>query len=273
MTKINTTGGVVDFASMPNMPATDKQRTYIATLMDKLGWHSGQIAAYATEQRCDLVRMTVPEASAFIEGLKCLAEECGPGSIGMQASATAVMDIPRLGGALASEAYPSLFDEPMPVRPIRLVRVVCAVCAAETNISFLADGKLCDPCRMDLPLAAANIAADLGKAEQACAVANEAWLAAHVAATPVNQDRYASAVEFRRSLHLNGKLYTEAQADAALQKAIATGDGLSRLLQADAHRRAMDYNLNKVRTWAAFAEEELRAAGWTATRAMLGKTE
>lgn len=268
MTKISTTGSGLDFATLPNMPATDKQRTYVATLMDKLGWHSEQVAAYATEQGCDLVRMTVPEASAFIEGLKRLAEERGPGS-----QASAVIDLPRLGGALASEAYPSLFDEAPPVRPIRLVRVVCAVCGMETNISFLADGKLCDFCRMDLPLAAANIVADLTKAEQACAVANEAWLAVHVAATPADQDRYASAAEFRRSLHLNGKLYTEAQADTALQKAIATGDGLSRLLQADAHRRAADYNLNSVRIWAAFAEEELRAAGWITTQAPKGATE
>lgn len=53
-------------------PATDKQRNYIARLVDDLGWTSEQIAVYAAEQQIDLVSMTRVQASAFIDGLKKL---------------------------------------------------------------------------------------------------------------------------------------------------------------------------------------------------------
>lgn len=54
-------------------PATEKQRNYIARLMDDLGWTSEQIAVYAAEQQVDLVAMTRSQASTFIDGLKKLA--------------------------------------------------------------------------------------------------------------------------------------------------------------------------------------------------------
>src|SRR5262252_340200 len=55
-------------------PASDKQRNYIATLCDELGWTSEQIAVYAKEQNVDLVAMTVPEASKMIDGLRKLID-------------------------------------------------------------------------------------------------------------------------------------------------------------------------------------------------------
>lgn len=54
-------------------PATEKQRAYIARLMDDLGWTSEQLAVYAAEQQVDLVAMTRAQASTFIDGLKKLA--------------------------------------------------------------------------------------------------------------------------------------------------------------------------------------------------------
>jgi hypothetical protein len=56
----------------PDAPASDKQRNYIATLQEQLGWSSEQLAAYAQEQEIDLVSMTKGQASAFIDGLKAL---------------------------------------------------------------------------------------------------------------------------------------------------------------------------------------------------------
>lgn len=56
-------------------PATDKQRNYMARLMDDLGWTSEQIAVYAQEQGVDLVSMTRGQASTFIDGLKKLFEQ------------------------------------------------------------------------------------------------------------------------------------------------------------------------------------------------------
>lgn len=56
-------------------PATPKQRSYIATLQSDIGWHSEQLAAYAQEQRVDLVAMTVDQASRLINGMKRLATE------------------------------------------------------------------------------------------------------------------------------------------------------------------------------------------------------
>lgn len=56
-------------------PATPKQRNYIATLQDQLGWHSEQLAAYASQQGVDLVAMSMRQASTFIDGMKRLATE------------------------------------------------------------------------------------------------------------------------------------------------------------------------------------------------------
>ncbi len=174
----------------------------------------------------------------------------------------ALEELPRLGGALAEDAPPSLFDEVAPRRPIRLVAVVCAICREEVQISFLADGKLCDLCRMDLPMAASNIAADVDAAERSCSLVNEAWLMAHEDATPKDQDRYAITAEFRRTLWLNGQAYSEAQMSAALKRAVQANDGLSVLIQADQARRDADKALYEVRAQAEIARAELHAAGW-----------
>lgn len=65
----------LDFSKTPPVPATPKQRNYIATLQDQLGWHSEQLAAYASQQSVDLVAMSMRQASTFIDGMKRLATE------------------------------------------------------------------------------------------------------------------------------------------------------------------------------------------------------
>lgn len=59
----------------PDAPASDKQRNYIAALQDDLTWTSEQLTTYAGDHGVDLVTMTKGQASAFIDGLKKLAEE------------------------------------------------------------------------------------------------------------------------------------------------------------------------------------------------------
>lgn len=63
----------ITFDQLPTVPATAKQRNYIAALMDDMGWHSEQMAVYAGEQGIDLVSMSMAQASGFIDGLKRLA--------------------------------------------------------------------------------------------------------------------------------------------------------------------------------------------------------
>jgi hypothetical protein len=58
----------------PDVPASDKQRNFIATLRDQLGWTSEQLAAYAEDQNVDLATLTKGQASAFIDGLKRLRD-------------------------------------------------------------------------------------------------------------------------------------------------------------------------------------------------------
>ncbi|HEU4322460.1 MAG TPA: hypothetical protein VFS21_04850 [Roseiflexaceae bacterium] len=59
----------------PDAPASDKQRNFIATLQDSLGWSSEQLAAYAQDQGLDLVTLNKGQASIFIDGLKKLSDE------------------------------------------------------------------------------------------------------------------------------------------------------------------------------------------------------
>jgi len=56
-------------------PASDKQRNYITTLQDKLGWQSEQMAAYAQEQGYDLADLNRSEASGLIDGLVQLTKQ------------------------------------------------------------------------------------------------------------------------------------------------------------------------------------------------------
>lgn len=65
-------------ATYAEPPASDKQRAYIAALQDKIGWHSEQLATYASDQQIDLAAMTRSQASTFIDGLKALAEQRRP---------------------------------------------------------------------------------------------------------------------------------------------------------------------------------------------------
>jgi hypothetical protein len=73
----------------PDSPASDKQRNYIATLQDQIGWTSEQLASYAEEQSVDLVTMTKGQASVFIDGLKKLSEERGSYGDGARTKAPA----------------------------------------------------------------------------------------------------------------------------------------------------------------------------------------
>jgi hypothetical protein len=70
------TGGAFDAVS--DMPATMKQRNYIATLQDKLGWSNEQLAVFARERGVDLVDMTKPQVSTMIEEMKRLADSPRP---------------------------------------------------------------------------------------------------------------------------------------------------------------------------------------------------
>lgn len=62
-------------ASYAEAPASDKQRNFVATLQDKLGWNSEQLLVYASAQDIDLARMTKSQASTFIDGLKRIADK------------------------------------------------------------------------------------------------------------------------------------------------------------------------------------------------------
>lgn len=63
--------------------AGEKQRNYIVGLQDKLSWSSERLIVYAREQGIDdkgigdLSDMTVPQASALIEGMKALVDAQG----------------------------------------------------------------------------------------------------------------------------------------------------------------------------------------------------
>lgn len=59
----------------PDAPASDKQRNYIATLQEQLGWSNEQLSTYANDHDLDLVTLSKGEASTFIDGLKRLYEE------------------------------------------------------------------------------------------------------------------------------------------------------------------------------------------------------
>lgn len=60
----------MDFSQIPDMPASDKQRQYIARLIDDLGWHSEQLAEYAHLTDIDLAALTKSQASQLIDRLK-----------------------------------------------------------------------------------------------------------------------------------------------------------------------------------------------------------
>lgn len=84
------------FSSLPDMPATMKQRNYIAMLQDKLDWSNEQLAAFAQERSVDLVDMTKPQASAMIEEMKRLA------------------DTPRAPRPVEQPAVPMFSDDDLP---------------------------------------------------------------------------------------------------------------------------------------------------------------
>jgi hypothetical protein len=145
-------------------------------------------------------------------------------------------------------------------RPVRLALITCAVCGAAARIPFLADGKLCDLCRMDLALAEANVRYALGKAEEKRAQTWENWTATHEAATPADQDRYSAAREARRTGMVKGKPVAPAAIDRMWTEARAKGDGLSVLIEAHDACVAADLVLNRARYQAGVALAEIEAA-------------
>lgn len=87
----------------PDAPASDKQRHFIATLQENLGWSGDQLGAYAADQRIDLLTLTKGQASTFIDGLKKLAEERGSyGADGSRARAEPA-PAPAADGSPANE--------------------------------------------------------------------------------------------------------------------------------------------------------------------------
>lgn len=61
----------------PSPPASDKQRSFIAALQDRLRWTSEQMEAYNTEQGISLIGMTKAQASVLIDSLQKLVREEG----------------------------------------------------------------------------------------------------------------------------------------------------------------------------------------------------
>jgi len=64
-------------ASYVAPPASEAQRKFIATLQDKIGWSSEQLAVYVGEHDLDLATLTKSDASALIDGMQKLAREEG----------------------------------------------------------------------------------------------------------------------------------------------------------------------------------------------------
>lgn len=58
-----------------DVPTSEKQCNFIATLQDHLGWTAEHLAEYAQEQQIELAHLTRSQASALIERLKTLVDE------------------------------------------------------------------------------------------------------------------------------------------------------------------------------------------------------
>lgn len=59
----------------PEAPASERQRNYIASLQQALGWSSEKLAAFAQERGYDLDTLNKGQASAFIDELRRVQEE------------------------------------------------------------------------------------------------------------------------------------------------------------------------------------------------------
>lgn len=59
----------------PDAPASERQRNFIASLQQALGWSGEKLAAFAQEHGYDLVALTKGQASAFIDELRRVQEE------------------------------------------------------------------------------------------------------------------------------------------------------------------------------------------------------
>ncbi|HEU5015228.1 MAG TPA: hypothetical protein VFT66_22075 [Roseiflexaceae bacterium] len=86
----------------PDSPASDKQRNYIATLQDTLGWSNEQLTTYASENSVELVTMTKGQASTFIDGLKRLSEERGAYNDAQRSRNERAAEAPANDGARAN---------------------------------------------------------------------------------------------------------------------------------------------------------------------------
>ncbi|WP_322488030.1 hypothetical protein [Chloroflexus sp.] len=59
----------------PDAPASERQRNFIASLQQVLGWSGEKLAAFAQDHGYDLVALTKGQASAFIDELRRVQEE------------------------------------------------------------------------------------------------------------------------------------------------------------------------------------------------------
>lgn len=161
-------------------------------------------------------------------------------------------DLPAITEADAlTDPAPLDFDAP---RPPLLAVVVCAVCNTQARIHFLADGKLCDLCRLDLVLAESNVRADLKQAEAAHDASMEQLDAALGQADAADLVRYEKAVGLRQS----GQHAT--QVAQRWQEALARGDGLSVLLAAYDAREAAARGLSQALGQCRVALDEIEQA-------------
>jgi hypothetical protein len=165
--------------------------------------------------------------------------------------ATLVETYHRTLGPITAEdaaADPAPLDFTPPAQ--KLCTVVCVICSTSARIPILANGKLCDLCRVDLVLAEANVRADL-----------EAVQAAHDRALVDLEQAEACAADeelarFQRALE--ARTADAPQWELRWAKTLATPGGLADLLQAYDARVAAAQALTQalVRTRVALGEIE-----------------
>lgn len=191
-------------------PATDKQRGYIAQLFDNLGWHSEQIAVYASEQGLNLAALTRTEASTLIEQLKRLGDApapacraCGKTSVGTHGLCDACL-VDRVNGAgeLELDDPDDLFARPprSVARAQQQATITCRVCGARSQQSIHTPALLCPACLLDLTATAAHVAYVREATLERLGVASDAWLTTVEALDAATRARWLAVCEARQSL-------------------------------------------------------------------------
>jgi len=226
-----------DFSALPDMPATEKQRRYIAVLMDQIGWHSEQLAAYAGEQGIDLVAMTKKQATAFIDGLKRLAEPQSPTG-----------PAPRVAG---DELFPE--DDAPPLIPT-LQQITCRVCGLVAKVR-VGQANLCHACAADLLITRQHVEQALETSAASLDTAAQTWLDAQAAADDATLDRWHKA-----EAYIKQGRETDPAFRATWERERSAQTPLGTLLCAYEAYTAADAAAREIRTWGQRAMVEIEAA-------------